>query len=179
MSNRKIDLSISLTEQQSTDLQRFSETSADGQRYDVPADRMKDLESAGFVRSTNTSSYEFTDIGKQLVDRLAGRGDDQTLDVRLKSAGMFSVAELLNGSPIDQFVRHAGVHDIATFVQWVEMKRAEYLKLQARYDLGDKPKDDLYEWVTSHSAVFAEVHVNLKAASAAVAFTHSSTRSIN
>lgn len=87
-----------------------------------------------------------------------------SLDDRLKSAGMLSVAELMAGAPLDAFMTHAGVSDLATFGQWVEMKRAEFLKLMARYDLGDKPKDDLYEWVVAHSAAFGEVHVNLKAA---------------
>lgn len=89
----------------------------------------------------------------------------QLLDERLKSAGMLSVADLMAGAPLDGFMTHAGVRDIETFGQWVEMKRAEFMRLQARYDLGDKPKDDeLYEWVVAHSAVFSEVHVNLKAA---------------
>lgn len=87
-----------------------------------------------------------------------------SLDDRLKSAGMLSVAELMAGAPLDAFMTHVGVSDLATFGQWVEMKRAEFLKLMARYDLGDKPKDDMYEWVVAHSAVFGEVHVNLKAA---------------
>lgn len=87
-----------------------------------------------------------------------------SLDDRMKAAGMFTVAQLLAGAPLDAFVKHAGVHDIASFGQWAEMRRAEFLTLSARYELGDKPKDDLYEWVLAHSAVFSEVHVNLKAA---------------
>ncbi|CAD0264180.1 hypothetical protein DENIT_20063 [Pseudomonas veronii] len=90
--------------------------------------------------------------------------DSQSIDARLKAAGMLTVAELLEGAPLDSFLAHAGVCDIESYAQWVEMKRGEYARSQARYDLGEKEKDDLYEWIVAHSAVFALVHVNLKAA---------------
>ena len=90
--------------------------------------------------------------------------DDLGLDERMKAAGMFTVAELLKGAPLDAVMTHAGVKDLETFAQWIEMKRAQYLTMQARYDLGEKAPDDLHEWVVAHSAVFTEVHVNLKAA---------------
>jgi hypothetical protein len=89
-----------------------------------------------------------------------------SLEERMKAAGMLSVAELLAGTPMDAFTKHAGVNGIATLGQWAEMKRAEYIKLNARYELGEKPKDELYEWVLAHAAVFTELHVNLKAAQA-------------
>ncbi|MFJ3685609.1 hypothetical protein [Pseudomonas sp. NPDC090208] len=90
----------------------------------------------------------------------------QSADERMKAAGMFTVAELLSGTPLDGLVKHAGVNDLATFAQWVEMKRTQYLKQHAAYELGDKPKDDMYEWMVAHCAVYTEVHVNLKAAMA-------------
>lgn len=87
------------------------------------------------------------------------------LDERMRAAGMFTVAEMLKGTPLDAFTKHAGVCDMDTFGQWLEMKRAEYLKMQARYDLGERDKsDDLYEWVIAHLAVFTEAHVNFRAA---------------
>jgi hypothetical protein len=162
MDNLTIEVSVSL--QQSKDLLRFNETNEDSQGYDVPADRMKSLARLGLIRYLGFSRYEITEVGGLILERLNAKPDTQTLDERLKAAGMFSVAELLTSAPLDRFVTHAGVHDLATFTQWVEMKRAEFLRLQARYDLGEKPPDDLYEWVASHSAAFSEVHVNLKAA---------------
>lgn len=86
------------------------------------------------------------------------------IDARMKSAGMLSAAEIIAGQPIDAFVKHAGVVDMGSLVQWAEMRRAEFLRMQARYELGDKEKDDLYEWVVSHVAVFSELHVNIRAA---------------
>lgn len=169
MSSISIDVSVTITQEQSKDLLRFFETTEDAQGYDVPADRMKSLARAGLVRSLGFSRYEITAVGASVLKRLNAKLDNQTLDARLKAAGMFSVSALLAGVPLDCFVRQAGVCDLSTFAQWVEMRRGEMLRHQALYDLGDKPKDDLYEWVTAHSAVFAEVHVNLKAAIATTA----------
>lgn len=87
----------------------------------------------------------------------------QSLDERMKAAGMLSVSQLLAGAPMDAFHKHAGVVDLDSLLEWVEMRRGECLRAQARYDL-DKPKDDLYEWAIAHSAVFTELHVNLRAA---------------
>lgn len=86
------------------------------------------------------------------------------IDARMKTAGMLSAAEIIAGQPIDAFVKHAGVVDMGSLLQWVEMRRAEFLRMQARYELCDKEKDDLYEWVVSHVAVFSELHVNIRAA---------------
>jgi hypothetical protein len=163
MSSQVIEVSLSLSELQVKDLQRFHETTEDGQGYDVPPERMTSLARAGLIRSTGFSRYEFTDAGSAVVKRLEAKPESVLLDERLKAAGMYSVAEMLKGAPLDQFLTHNGVHDIDTFFQWVEMKRSEYLRMWARYELGDKPKGDLYEWVCAHQAVFSEVHVNLKA----------------
>ncbi|RJG10971.1 hypothetical protein D3879_14935 [Pseudomonas cavernicola] len=90
------------------------------------------------------------------------------LESRMKAAGMLSVTELLAGAPIDAFVKHAGVNDLATFGQWLEMKRKEYVSLQARFTLDKREDDELYEWVVAHAAVFGEVHINFKSAAGAI-----------
>lgn len=72
MTSQTIEVSVSLTEQQTKDLKRFFETTEDNQGYDVPADRMKSLSRAGLVRSLGFSRYEFTDVGNQVVERLNG-----------------------------------------------------------------------------------------------------------
>ncbi|MEQ0863750.1 hypothetical protein [Pseudomonas aeruginosa] len=90
--------------------------------------------------------------------------ENAALDVRLRAAGMFSVAEVLNGVPIDSFMKHADVSDMATFSQWLEMKRAECLRLHARLELGDRKDDELHESVLAQMGVLAEVHVNFKTA---------------
>lgn len=85
------------------------------------------------------------------------------LDERMKAAGMLSAAELIAGAPLDAFMKHAGVNDLETFGQWLEMRRGECLRMQGRYDLGERDKsDDMYEWTVAHSAVFGEAHVNFK-----------------
>ncbi|MFG8752210.1 hypothetical protein ACEPU1_28285 [Pseudomonas aeruginosa] len=86
------------------------------------------------------------------------------LDERLEAAGMLTVAQILAGAPLDAFIRHAGVHDLASFGQWLEMRREESVKLQARFALEKRDGDELYEWVIAHAAAFSEVTINFRAA---------------
>ncbi|MDU9626264.1 hypothetical protein [Escherichia coli] len=86
------------------------------------------------------------------------------IDTRMKNAGMLSAPEIIAGQPIDAFMKHAGVVDLESLLKWSEMRRAEFLRMQAKYELGDNQKDDMYEWVISHVAAFSELHVNIRAA---------------
>lgn len=86
------------------------------------------------------------------------------IDTRMKNAGMLSASEIIAGQPIDAFMKHAGVVDLESLLKWAEMRRAEFLRMQAKYELGDNQKDDMYEWVISHVAAFSELHVNIRAA---------------
>lgn len=86
------------------------------------------------------------------------------IDTRMKNAGMLSAAEIIAGQPIDAFMKHAGVVDLESLLKWSEMRRAEFLRMQAKYELGDNQKDDMYEWVISHVAAFRELHVNIRSA---------------
>lgn len=90
--------------------------------------------------------------------------NDASLSTRMTAAGMLTVAEIMAGVPLDAFTRHAGVRDLDTFAQWLEMRREEYLKLHARFALEQREEDELFDWITSHAAVFGEVMVNFKAA---------------
>jgi hypothetical protein len=165
MPHKTFELTVNLTEQQEKDLLRFHETTEDGQGYDVPKDRMKSLARVGLIRSLNFSRYEFTDIGISVVERLIAQPLSGTLDERMKAANMLSVAHVLAGGLLDGVRTHAGVHNLDTFRQWLEMRRGEIIRMYAPYDLGEKSMDDdMYEWVLAHSAVFAEVHINFKAA---------------
>lgn len=87
-----------------------------------------------------------------------------SLDERLSAAGMLTVAQILAGAPLDAFIRHAGVHDLESFGQWLEMRRAETVRLQARFALEKRDGDELYEWVIAHAAAFSEVAINFRAA---------------
>lgn len=86
------------------------------------------------------------------------------LDGRLRAAGMYTVAEMLQGTPLDSIISHAGVHDLESFAQWLEMRRRECLSQQARFALDVRDDHEMYEWVIAHAAVFSEVHINFKAA---------------
>lgn len=90
----------------------------------------------------------------------------ETLDERMKAAGMIPLSELLTGGqPLDKWMVHTGTKSIKLFQQWVEKKHEEFMRMRMRYELGDKDKgDDLYEWVFAHAATFGEVSLNLKQA---------------
>nr|WP_192963456.1 hypothetical protein [Pseudomonas fluorescens]CEK42291.1 hypothetical protein PQBR57_0338 [Pseudomonas fluorescens SBW25] len=90
---------------------------------------------------------------------------DASLNERMKAAGMHTVPQVMAGTPIDAFIRHAGVTNLESFGEWLEMERAQFLKMQARFELAGKEKDGLYEWVMSHAAVLSAVMVNFKHAS--------------
>lgn len=92
------------------------------------------------------------------------QSEAQTLDMKLRAAGMLTVAEMLNGGPLDAFIKHTGVTDISSLLKWAEMRRAELLRQIALYEIGERDKgDDLYEWVLAHCSAFTELHINLKA----------------
>jgi len=161
MCSQGFDVSVSLDNQQLQDLLSLDKAIQDSVSHLIPDERLEHLLDAGLIRMKGASKYVLTQVGASV---LVAAGND-SLDKRLEAAGMISVAEMLRGAPLDAFMTHAGVHNLETFGQWLQMRRGEMLRMVGRYDLGEKPKDDeLYEWVTSHSAVLGEVHVNFKAA---------------
>ncbi|HGN3112383.1 TPA: hypothetical protein ACKRQV_000079 [Pseudomonas aeruginosa] len=103
---------------------------------------------------------------------LAGQA---SLDVRLKAAGMFTIDEVLKGLPLDSFIKHAAVTDMVAFAKWLEMKRAEILRLHASFELGDRKDDEMHERVLAQMGVLAEVHINFKAAIAGQSALETST----
>ena len=89
----------------------------------------------------------------------------QDLDTRMKAAGMIPLSEILKGSPMDAFLAHAGVVDIDSFGEWLEVRYEEMMRMRVRMELKGSPEEDeMYEWVFSHSAVLREVIVNFRAA---------------
>lgn len=89
---------------------------------------------------------------------------EASLGERMKAAGMLTIPEILEGGPLDRFIKHAHVVDLQSFVEWVHSKRVEYLTMHARMTVEHRENDELFEWVSSHTAVFGEVMINLKAA---------------
>ena len=86
------------------------------------------------------------------------------IDEELKANGMLTVSEIMAGQPLDGFQRHAGVKDIETFKQWLDLRTEEMLQMKARLTLDGKDESELFEWVYSHCAAFNEVRINLNAA---------------
>jgi hypothetical protein len=100
---------------------------------------------------------------------MADEGRDETadraLDDRLAAAGMYTVAQMMGVTPMTRWITHAGMDSLGFFETWLDRRAAEFLRMKAAYELGDKDKDDeLYEWVLAHGAAFSEARTNLKAA---------------
>lgn len=85
------------------------------------------------------------------------------LDERMKAAGMLSIQDMLEKAPLGAFSAHAGVVDLESFEEWIQMRREEFLRMQARMTL-DKQEDEMFEWVLSHVAVLGEVMANFRQA---------------
>lgn len=99
----------------------------------------------------------------QLQDRSAADAGEQDLSARLQANGMLSIKEMLR--PLHKFQVHAGMDSLSAFEGWLEVKCREYTSMHARYELGDRDKDDdLYEWVLAHSGAYHDALVNFRAA---------------
>lgn len=96
---------------------------------------------------------------------------DETLDARMKAAGMVPLSDMLSGKgPIEPFLAHVGVCDMQTFGEWLAKRYASMATMRAQYELGDRDKaDELYEWVFSYNAALGEVMANWRKATAAPA----------
>lgn len=94
----------------------------------------------------------------------------EILDTKLRAAGMLTVAEMLNGGPLDGFIKHASVVDAPSLLRWVEMRRAEFIRQIALYEIGERDTgDELYEWILAHCSAFTELHINMKAGLSGIA----------
>lgn len=95
---------------------------------------------------------------------------DDALNTRLKSAGMYTIPEMMGVTPLTRWTVHAGMTDLDFFQAWLDRRLREFLRMKAGYELRDRDKgDELYEWVLAHSAALSEVRDNFLAARAAMA----------
>lgn len=83
---------------------------------------------------------------------------------RMKAAGMLSIEQMLESVPFGSFIAHAGVTDLEKFEEWIQMRRKEFLTMQARMTLDKQEDDEMFEWVLSHCAVLGEVMANFRQA---------------
>jgi Lar family restriction alleviation protein len=82
----------------------------------------------------------------------------ESLDDRMKAAGMYTVAEMMGVTPLTRWMSNPAINSIGAFSEWLDRKVSEYLRMKAAYDLGDKDEsDELYEWVQAHSAVYSTI----------------------
>jgi hypothetical protein len=87
------------------------------------------------------------------------------LDEKMFKLGMMPVSKMLKNHPSNPFIIHAGMVDLESFRKWLHMKHKEFLIMQAKMTVeASHEKDELFEWVLSHSAVFGEVIANFDAA---------------
>ena len=179
------EVNVASTEHQKLNIDSHGHASAHRYRHDDPAIAKRDVvlasDYASLESALNISEmlcYQWKSISDQHdarakeltveIAELRARSTifdtDANLSDRLKAANMLTAAEILAGVPIDAFHKHAGVHDLDTFSQWIEMRRSEYLKLHARFVLEKREDDELFDWITSHMGVFGEVMINFAAA---------------
>lgn len=98
---------------------------------------------------------------------------DRTLDERMKAAGMYTVAEMMDVTPLSRWTVQAGMTDLDFFGEWLDRKTSEYIRMKAAYDLGDKDEsDELYEWVLAHSGAFSSIRENYRAARSSQSYTN-------
>jgi len=90
--------------------------------------------------------------------------NSEDLDKRMAEAGMIPVSQMLEKIPLGNFMANTAVTDLKTFEEWIQMRREEFLRMQARMELNNEKEDEMYEWVIAHNAVLSEVMANFKQA---------------
>lgn len=93
----------------------------------------------------------------------------EELDKAMAAMGMITASQMINGNPLQ---RHAGVCDMDTFGQWLNMRHQELLRRKAGMLVDGKEDSELFEWVMAHHAAFSEVLVNFKSAIAGEGANH-------
>ncbi|WP_054308955.1 MazG-like family protein [Mesorhizobium sp. 1M-11] len=126
-----------------------------------------DIEPATIAKFNSTSEKNGLSFRLSALEPIE---PETSLDERMKAAGMIPLSDLLAGkTPLARWMAHTGVRDMDSFEEWVAMKHREFLRMRVEYELGDKDqKDELYEWVFAHAAVFGEVAANFRQAQASV-----------
>lgn len=93
-----------------------------------------------------------------LVNAQADADVVESLDDRMKAAGMYTVSDMMGVTPLTKWMSNPAINTIEAFSEWLDRKVSEYLRMKAAYDLGDKDEsDELYEWVQAHSAVYSTI----------------------
>lgn len=86
------------------------------------------------------------------------------LDQRMAAAGMVPVSQMMEQNALDVFSCHAGVTDLGRFEEWLQVRRKEFIQMQAQMTIEGLEENELFEWVVAHSAVLGEVLANFRQA---------------
>ncbi|WIY23626.1 hypothetical protein [Parasedimentitalea psychrophila] len=145
---------------------------------------MQHVRAQGYDLDAQTANLKMTDEGRNLINSgdtvlvwvneadltiatMQPTAAPQSLDERMKAAGMLTLTQMLAEPIMGKFGTHAAMNNMELFGQWLDSKRTEYQKMRMRYELGGKSKDDdLWEWFFAHAATFSEVCDNFRAAGA-------------
>lgn len=88
-----------------------------------------------------------------------------TLEQVMERAGMIPLQDLLGGKdPISLRFVHTGIRNVRDFLEYAQKQHSQFELQRLLYELGGKEKDDMYEWMLSHAAVWKSVVLNLRAA---------------
>lgn len=99
------------------------------------------------------------------------------LEDECKEQSIFTVEQVMAGTPMDMWRAHAGVHDMTTFKQWLFRTAKEMTVIGAREVLDrNDPSDELYPWLRAKAAAIHDVYVNFKKAESG---THSDDQHVD
>jgi hypothetical protein len=98
---------------------------------------------------------------------LSSKSVPDELDAKLKNAGMLTVQEIIDGTPMDKFIAHAGVVDLNSYGKWLENTRQEFVQMQSAMQLEGDDESEMFEWVLAHQAALSAAYINFKKATAA------------
>jgi hypothetical protein len=77
---------------------------------------------------------------------------------------MMSIEDMLEKSPLGKFNANSAVTDLQSFEDWLQMRRKEFLTMQASMTLDERKENEMFEWITTHNAVLGEVMANFRQA---------------
>ncbi|OUL59225.1 hypothetical protein [Pseudoalteromonas ulvae] len=121
-------------------------------------------------RYTSEAAYLdriITAVKEALAEQVKIEVPDLTdVDKQMIEAGMIPLSKMINeGSPMSEFLAHAGVTDLASFEQYLKMRLAEFQKARVRMELDKNEQHIMFEWYLSHAAAYQDVLANFRKAS--------------
>lgn len=91
----------------------------------------------------------------------------EELDKKLKAMGLLTLSHCLKPENASPLMVHAGVKDMATFEEWLQMRYQECMSMKVQMTVDNRIEDEMFEWVMSHAAVYGEVLANFNRAKTA------------